>query len=497
MQLAKIIEHAACNGLHTQGAALDRVVTSITLDSRQCNEGTLFIALKGAAQDGAAFIPDALARGCRMILAQDATLSTRHTDPAITWLITDDVRHAAAAFAAAFYTPKPGHLMAVTGTNGKTSTVHFCRQLLHYTGAQAASIGTLGIITHENTLWPNTEGLTTPDVIRLHQWLQQLAQQGVSHVAMEASSHGLHQQRMGSLDISVAGFTNLSRDHLDYHGSMDAYLQAKLLLFTEVLSPHGAAVINADTAVSSSVIAAAEARGARVLTYGRSAQDILLHSATPTPRGQHVSFSFMGQRVELEVPLIGDFQIENILCAAGMVHAAGIPRDTVIEGLAHVSAVPGRMQIAAHHAKGGAIIVDYAHTPDALERVLIAARPHVDAKAGGTLHVVFGCGGDRDPGKRPMMGKVATQLADNIVVTDDNPRTEHPAAIRKAIMEACINAEEISDRADAIQHSVNKMQAGDVLVIAGKGHEQVQIVGDVRTPFDDVHHAQLAAKALG
>lgn len=490
--LAKIIEQAGISHLSTHGR-LTAEVTDITVDSRQCTAGWIFAAVKGAHQDGTAYVPDAIARGATVILTEDPNLPNFHPQTYLTWLVVPDVRTAIAALAAVIYAPKPAHQLAVTGTNGKTSTVHFCRQLWYLAGMPSASIGTLGVVKNAGELVPGTEGLTTPDVSTLHRWLHQLQQQGISHVAMEASSHGLHQRRMAGLDVKTVGFTNLSRDHLDYHGSMDEYLAAKMLIITELLQPGGTAVINADCDVAAKVLNIAASRAdIRCITFGHAGKELQLQECIPTPRGQRVAFRMDGKDVALELPLIGDFQIENLLCALGMVWADGMAVDALLPLLPLVSGVPGRMQVAAHHHAGGAVIVDYAHTPDALERVLMAARKHVDAARGGRLHVVFGCGGDRDAGKRPIMGSIAAKLADVQTVTDDNPRTEDPASIRKSIMAACPQAVEIGDRADAIQHSINKMQAGDVLVIAGKGHEQVQIVGTVRTPFDDVRHAQLA-----
>jgi len=472
---------------------VDTDILGITADSRQVEPGFLFAALAGTEVDGAKFIPDAIAAGAAALLVSLETYQSGladDIDAAISLLPDRNPRRRYAKIVGRFYQPQPAHIAAVTGTNGKSSVAEFARQLWQAIGQPAASFGTLGLVApsrHESG------NLTTPDPADLHKTLSELANAGVNHVAVEASSHGLDQFRLDGLAIIIAAFTNLSRDHLDYHESMDEYFEAKLRLFTEVLDSDGVAVINADDAKGEELAAALEKRRIKILSYGLKASDILLKKVEPLPDGQRLSLNVLGKDVELNLPLIGGFQSMNALCALGIVLADGADQTQAMAALENLAGVRGRLELAARHASGAGIYVDYAHTPDALEHVLTALRPHTDKK----LKVVFGCGGDRDRGKRPEMGEIATRLADEIIVTDDNPRTEDAAPIRAEIMTACPEALEIGDRKEAIFAAVNGINEGDILVIAGKGHEQGQIIGDDVLPFDDVEVAKQAVAGGG
>lgn len=481
---------ALMTGTRTEAAA-DRLpdMTGLTADSRAVEPGFLFAALPGAQFDGRDFIDQAIARGAHAILAPTGTVLPADADGVE--LITDDrPRRQFARMAAAFYGKQPATIAAVTGTNGKTSTANFTRQIWERLGKTAASLGTLGITA------PGMEqygALTTPDPVALHASLAELADAGITHLAMEASSHGLDQHRLDGVRVTSAGFTNLSRDHLDYHGSMEAYLEAKARLFDDILAPGGTAVLNADAPECEALATRAEAAGRRVMRYGARGADIRLEALVPQPHGSRLSLNVLGRSFDLTLPLAGAFQAANALCALGLVLADGADLDEAIGALEDLNGVRGRMELVARHPNGAAIYVDFAHTPDALETVLEALRPHTM----GRLAVVFGCGGDRDPGKRPVMGATVARLADLPIVTDDNPRNEDPAAIRAAVMAACPGAEEIGDRAEAIRNAVAGLAPDDVLVIAGKGHETGQIVGEDVHPFDDSEHARTAAKTLG
>jgi UDP-N-acetylmuramoyl-L-alanyl-D-glutamate--2,6-diaminopimelate ligase len=390
--------------------------------------------------------------------------------------------------AARFFRAQPRTIAAVTGTNGKTSVASFTRQIWSHGGIQAASIGTLGLIA------PGVErpgALTTPDPVSLHQILSDLAADGVDHLAMEASSHGLDQYRLDGVRVTIAGFTNLSRDHLDYHRTMEAYLKAKLRLFASVMQPGGTAVLNADVPEFDAIKSVCAARGHRVMSYGRAGDDIALEASSPTPRGQALRLRIGGKAHDIEIPLAGSFQAANVLCALSMAIAGGADEDDALEALPTLIGAKGRMERVAE-LNGAPVYVDYAHTPDALENVLNALRPH----AAGRLIVVFGCGGDRDAGKRPIMGDIAARLADVVFVTDDNPRTENADAIRWAILggipKTAAPAREIGDRAAAIAAALRELEPGDVLLLAGKGHERGQIVGDKVLPFDDSEVARNA-----
>jgi UDP-N-acetylmuramoyl-L-alanyl-D-glutamate--2,6-diaminopimelate ligase len=464
---------------------LDPEIEGLTSDSRAVKPGDLFAALPGGRQDGRAFIDDALARGAVAVLAPSGTMLDRQH---ITLVTDDNPRRRFALMAALFYGRQPRCMAAVTGTNGKTSVANFTRQIWTRLGWPAASLGTIGLVAPGR----NEPGsLTTPDPVSLHRTLAELEADGVTHAAVEASSHGLDQYRLDGVALSAAAFTNLTRDHLDYHGSMEAYWQAKCRLFLDILPSWGTAVINADTAQAAALAALCRERGQQVLLYGRRGADIEIGAVRPTPRGQALALRVAGQRHQVELPLAGDFQAANAACALGLAIATGGDSTAATEALAGLEGVAGRLQWVASTARGADIYIDYAHTPDGLETALVALRPHTSAR----LLLLFGCGGDRDPGKRPLMGEIAARLADLVIVTDDNPRGEDPAQIRRAILAACPGAQEIGDRRAAIAAIIKAAGPDDVVVLAGKGHETGQIVQGRVLPFDDTAEARLAAKA--
>lgn len=460
----------------------------LTSDSRKVRPGFLFAALPGAKADGAAFIADAVRNGASCILAgPEASLPDELKNSSITLIQNVNPRREFARIAAEFYGRQPGVMAAVTGTNGKTSTAVFTQQIWEALGHKSVSIGTLGIrgagLDREGTH-------TTPDPAELHALLAELAEAGVTHAAMEASSHGLDQYRLDGVQLKAAGFTNLTRDHLDYHVTMEAYKTAKLRLFTELLEPGGLAVLNADAPEFAAFNEAALKAGRRVISYGRAGRDFKILEARPVPEGLAVSVELSGAAHDFTLPLIGAFQLYNALCAMGLSMAAP---EAVLPILKTVQGVPGRMQAVAGHPSGAGVYVDYAHTPDALENVLKAARPHTE----GRLVCLMGCGGDRDKGKRPVMGKISCDLADHVIVTDDNPRSEDPAAIRADVLAGCHGSfEEVGGRREAIRHAVKMLAAGDVLIVAGKGHEQGQIFKDRTEAFDDVSESQKAIEEL-
>jgi UDP-N-acetylmuramoyl-L-alanyl-D-glutamate--2,6-diaminopimelate ligase len=465
--------------------ANDPDIKGVTADSRAVRPGFLFAALPGAKVDGRQFVADAIGRGAAAIL-----VSANDTSPppaGVARLAADNPRRAYALLAARLFARQPAHVAAVTGTNGKTSTVHFLRQIWSRLGLGAASLGTLGVIGPDGeTRRPG--GLTTPDPADLHQILADLTQAGVDHLALEASSHGLAQYRLDGVRLAAAAFTNLTRDHLDYHRDMAVYLAAKRRLFAELLPERATAVVRQGAPGADDILAACRARGLKVVTYGAAGSDIALRDIRATPGGQRLDLAVFGVRSAIEFPLPGAFQADNALCALGLALACGADPARASATLARLAPVPGRLERAGVARSGAQVYVDYAHTPDALANVLAALRPHERGK----LAVVFGCGGERDPGKRAEMGRVAARLADAVVVTDDNPRGEDAALIRRAILAACPGADEIADRRLAIRAAVARLGAGDVLLLAGKGHERVQIVGSEARPFDDVAEARAA-----
>jgi len=465
-------------------------ITGLTADSRHVEQGFLFAAIPGSRVDGRRFIPNALDAGAAAILSTTDVQPDAFADASATLITDPEPRRQLAWMADRFFDAQPATQVAITGTNGKTSVAAFVQQIWTALGHKAASMGTLGI------RGPGVDrygALTTPDPVSLHRDLADLTKAGIDHLAIEASSHGLDQFRLDGLRLTAAGFTNLSRDHIDYHGTMAAYLASKLRLFTELMPSGGTAVLNADSEVYDAVRDAAVDAGLAILTYGRNADDdgIRLNALTPTADGQKLDLSVAEKDAVVDLPLAGDFQAWNALCALGLVLATGGSQQPAMAALSTLQGAPGRIEHVGSRTNGSAVYVDYAHTPDALETVLKALRPHTE----GRLIVIFGCGGDRDPGKRPMMGAAAAEFGDRVVVTDDNPRSEDPAEIRAAALAACPDAEEIGDRRAAIVESTARLQPGDVLVVAGKGHEQGQIVGDATLPFDDATVAREAIAA--
>jgi len=478
-------------GLTAQGGR-DVRVTGLSVDSRAVKEGHLFAALPGSRVHGAEFIQYALRQGAGTILtdrdgARIAADVIADSDVAL--VLAEDPRQALAFAAALWFGKQPETVVAVTGTNGKTSVATFTRQIWALLGLPSVNLGTTGVEGAYETPLAHT----TPEPITLHRVLAEIAEAGVDHVAMEASSHGLAQRRLDGVNVAAGGFTNLSQDHLDYHANFGEYFAAKAGLFTRVISDDGAAVINLDDPRGPQMAEIAMDRGQDLITVGRGPEaNLRIRGQRYDATGQDLRFDWNGRPYQVRLNLIGGFQAENVLCAAGLVIASGCDPARTFEVLHDLKGVRGRMQLAATRDNGGAVFVDYSHTPEALRTALKALRPHVM----GRLIVVFGAGGDRDPFKRPMMGVAACENADVVFVTDDNPRSEDPAEIRAAILAACPEAHEVADRAEAILRGVDALQPGDALLVAGKGHETGQVVGDDVFPFDDVEQASVAVSAL-
>jgi UDP-N-acetylmuramoyl-L-alanyl-D-glutamate--2,6-diaminopimelate ligase len=460
---------------------VDTRVTGFAIDSRKVAPGTVFGAFRGSVSNGEDYIPNAVAAGAVAVFARPEAV----VEGAV-HIADAEPRRAFARAAAKFFAPFPDHVVAVTGTNGKTSTVELTRQLWRMGGFHAASIGTLGVTTADDSV---STGLTTPDIATFLSNVAGLRREGVTHVAFEASSHGLSQFRTEGLPVQAAAFTNLSRDHLDYHGTMEAYLQAKLRLFSEVVEPDGAAVVWMDDPASTRVAEIATERGLTLITLGQKGETFRLVERMPTQLGQTLRIEAGGTIHTVKLPLIGAYQAANALTAAGLVHATGGEIADIFALLARVQPVRGRLERAAISRAGAPIYVDYAHTPDGLEAAIQALRPHT----AGRLIVMFGAGGDRDRGKRPLMGNVAASLADHVIVTDDNPRSEDVAFIRREVMAGAPQATEIGGRREAIAAAIAEAGADDIVLLAGKGHEQGQIVGDRVLPFDDVQVARECA----
>ena len=460
---------------------VDTRVTGFAIDSRKVAPGTVFGAFRGTQLNGEDYIPNAVAAGAVAVFARPEAVveGAVHVADA-------EPRRAFARAAAKFFAPFPDTVVAVTGTNGKTSTVELTRQLWRMAGHHAASIGTLGVTTADDSV---STGLTTPDIVTFLSNMAGLRREGVTHAAFEASSHGLSQFRTEGLPVHAAAFTNLSRDHLDYHGTMEAYLEAKLRLFSEVVEPDGTAVVWMDDPASTRVAEIAVERGLRLITLGQKGESLKIVGRQPTQLGQTLTIEAEGKIHTIKLPLIGAYQAANSLTAAGLVLATGGEIDEVFARLARVQPVRGRLERAAISRAGAPIYVDYAHTPDGLEAAIQALRPHTT----GRLIVLFGAGGDRDRGKRPQMGVVATSLADHVIVTDDNPRSEDPAFIRREVLAGAPGAIEIGGRREAIEAAIAEAGANDIVLLAGKGHEQGQIVGDRILPFDDVQVARESA----
>ena len=451
----------------------DSEVTGFAIDHRKVAAGSVFGAFKGAVFNGEDYIPEAVERGAVAVVARPQATVERvpHID-------ADEPRRRFAELAASFYAPYPETIVAVTGTNGKTSTVEMTRQLWRMSGHRSASIGTLGVTTSDDQV---KTGLTTPDIVTFLHNMAGLKRMGIGHVAYEASSHGLDQHRAEGVPLAAAAFTNFSRDHLDYHQTMEAYFEAKMRLFDELLPSGAPAVVWTDDAKSAEVIERARKRGHELLTVGRSGETIRLVEQVPTPLGQTLILEHGGKQHRLALPLIGAYQASNVLTAAGLVLATGGAWDATFSAMQRVAPVRGRLERAVISRAGVPVYVDYAHTPDALEAAVAALRPHVE----GRLVTVFGAGGDRDQGKRPEMGRVAVATSDMVIVTDDNPRSEDPARIRSEIMAGAPGAIEVAGRREAIAKAIEIAEAGDIILLAGKGHETGQIIGDRVLPFDD------------
>ena len=463
----------------------DVEVTGFALDHRQVAPGNVFGAFVGARVNGEDYIADAVQRGAVAVVARPEARveGARH-------IASAEPRQAFAALAARHFAPYPDTIVAVTGTNGKTSTVEMTRQLWRMMGHRSASIGTLGVTTADDQV---KTGLTSPDIVTFLANMAGMRRMGISHVAYEASSHGLDQYRAEGVPVKAVAFTNLSRDHLDYHADMDAYFAAKMRLFDEVVADDGTAVVWADDARSGEVIARAEARGLKLVTVGVAGETIRLVSRQSTPLGQTLVLRYDGAEHRLSLPLIGAYQAANVLVAAGLVLATGGEWAATLLSMSRIAPVRGRLERAVISRDGAPVYVDYAHTPDAVEAAIAALRPHVE----GRLITVIGAGGDRDEGKRSAMGDVAARLSDVVIVTDDNPRSEDPAAIRRAMLAGAPAATEIGDRREAIAAALAMARSGDIVLIAGKGHEQGQIVGAGENervlPFDDVTVARECA----
>jgi UDP-N-acetylmuramoyl-L-alanyl-D-glutamate--2,6-diaminopimelate ligase len=461
-----------------------REISGLSADSRTVGANFAFFALPGSKADGAGFAAQAVARGAVAVIGQHAI----DVGSAI-FVEVPDARRALALAAARFYPAQPETIAAITGTSGKSSVAAFTRQIWLALGHRAASLGTIGLVAPSGEVYGS---LTTPDPISLHKTLDELAQDGVTHLAFEASSHGLDQRRLDGVRLCAGAFTNLSRDHLDYHPDMDSYLAAKLRLFDTLLAPGQAAVIEADNDVAEKVIAACTARGLRLFTVGRKGEAIKLLRATPENFATALTLEHADRTYSVYLPLAGDFQVQNALVAAGLALATGGTAERVFAALENLQGASGRLELIGRRA-GAPIFVDYAHKPDALDNVLRTLRPLARRR----LIVVFGCGGDRDKGKRPIMGELAARLADDVIVTDDNPRSENPAQIRAEILAGAravsgAKVEEIGDRGQAIAAGVARLGEGDVLLVAGKGHETGQIVGDRILPFSDQQSVRAA-----
>ncbi len=476
----------------TPTRGLNVPILGMAVDSREVHPGFLFAAMPGSQVHGGEFIQYALRQGATSVLtdAQGAEIAKAElAESGASVCIVEDPRQALAYAAALYFGAQPATMVAVTGTNGKTSISTFCRQIWEEMGEQAVNLGTTGV----EGSWTAPLAHTTPEPITLHRTLANAAQNGVTHAAMEASSHGLEQRRLDGVTLAAAGFSNFTQDHLDYHETFAAYFAAKMGLFDRVLSADGVAVINTDDAVGEDVVKIAQNAGHAVLKVGRKPDaDLRLSAQRFDATGQDLLFDWNGKPFKARLPLVGGFQGENVLLAAALVIASGAVATDVFDALVGIAPVRGRMELAATRTNGASVFVDYAHTPDAVKTALTALRPHVM----GRLIVVVGAGGDRDPGKRILMGQAAAENADVVFVTDDNPRTEDPAAIRQMVMSGAPAATEVADRAEAILRAVDALGPGDTLLIAGKGHETGQIVGTDVLPFDDVEQASIAVAAL-
>lgn len=462
----------------------DVEISMITADSRKVVAGALFAAIPGTAFDGRDFIENAIARGASAILSTKGL-----AEMPIAYIGVEEPRLTYSQIAARFHAGQPDILVAMTGTNGKSSTVEFLRQIWAYAGLKAACFGTLGVQSPQG-YQPLTH--TTPDALALHKTLSELQANGVSHAAMEASSHGLDQYRLDGVQITAAGFSNLTQDHFDYHATMEEYFNAKARLFTELTPADAPVVINVNDEFGRRLSDICKARGQDVMRVGWTGEDIRIDEVMPRRASQVLTLIVRGTRYKVELPLAGEFQTLNAISALGLAIATGVAKDTAVAALGHLYGVAGRMERAGQHPNGAPVFVDFAHTEDGLEKLLRSVKPHTMGK----IVLVFGCGGDRDPDKRAKMGRTAAKLADDVIVTDDNPRTENAASIRKAVLAGCPDAAEIGDRANAIGEGLSRLGPKDCLVIAGKGHEQGQIIGDQIIPFSDAKVVRRKIKAL-
>ncbi|MDO9412056.1 MAG: UDP-N-acetylmuramoyl-L-alanyl-D-glutamate--2,6-diaminopimelate ligase [Pseudolabrys sp.] len=449
-------------------------VTGVTSDSRKVEKGFVFVAIAGTKADGAQFAIKAAQAGAAAIIGERKPDGLPGT---VAFVAVKNARRALSLAAANFYARQPATTVAVTGTSGKTSVAAFTREIWTTLGEQAASVGTVGVVSPKGEEYGS---LTTPDPVELHRTLDRLAGEGITHLALEASSHGLDQHRLDGVRIAAGAYTNLSRDHLDYHPTLQAYLDAKMRLFSDLIAPGGTAVINVDDEQAAQVVAVARKRGLKIMTVGAGGDDIKITGDAINGFAQAVDLVHGGHTYRVKLPLVGSFQVQNAVVAAGLVIATGGDPARVFKALEKLTGAKGRLELSGTY-HGAPIFIDYAHKPDALEKSLAALRPYVSGK----LIVVFGCGGDRDTGKRPIMGRIAHDKADHVIITDDNPRSENPAAIRAAILAEAPGATEIGDRAQAIRTGITELNKGDVLLIAGKGHETGQIVGNTVLPFSD------------
>ncbi|MEJ8474685.1 UDP-N-acetylmuramoyl-L-alanyl-D-glutamate--2,6-diaminopimelate ligase [Roseibium algae] len=491
MQLDQLASGLTAPDLDLPNGFGDLAISGLTADSREVKPGFLFAALKGVQVDGTKFAGSAVEAGAVAVLcASEAVARLQSELPGdVVVMGSSDPRRALALLAAHFHSGQPQILVAVTGTSGKTSVAHFVRQIFQSAGHAAASLGTIGTVTADGRVYG---GLTTPDPVALHAELHKLENDGVTHVALEASSHGLDQHRLDGVRIAAAGFTNLGRDHMDYHSTIEDYLSAKLRLFKDLLPNGGAVVVDPGEAYADRVIAIAQERGLHLFTVGETGKDITLTGLRQAGFGQVLNLQTPRGEFTVTLPLIGRFQVSNALIAAGLAIAVGHETGLVLRALENLKGAPGRLEFAGRTQNGAMVVIDYAHKPDALENALAALRPFTDGK----LSVIIGAGGDRDPGKRLLMGQAAAEKADLVIVTDDNPRSEDPALIRKAVLEGAPDALEVADRGEAIRTAISRLQQGDVLCVAGKGHETGQIVGDTVLPFSD-HEAVVKAIAMG
>ena len=476
MKLRDLLPEAA---IDARQAAID--IAGLSADSRKVKSGYLFVAIAGAKADGTHFAKQAAAAGAAAVVAEQRP---EGLPSSVAYIQVDNARRALALAAAKFYPRQPQTIAAVTGTSGKTSVAAFTRQIWTTLGFQSASIGTVGVVSPKGEQYGS---LTTPDPVDLHRTLDRLAGEGVTHLALEASSHGLDQYRLDGVRIAAGGFTNLSRDHLDYHPTIEAYLAAKLRLFEDLIVAGGTAVVGIDDCYAGQVVDAARKRRLKIMTVGEQGEDIKLAGGSIDGFAQVIDVAHDGRRYKVKLPLVGAFQVQNAALAAGLAIATGAEPARTFAALEHLTGAKGRLELVGNR-NGAPIFIDYAHKPDALKKALASLRPY----AKGKLTVVFGAGGDRDSGKRPIMGRVATEGADRVIVTDDNPRSENPAAIRAAILADAPGAAEIGDRAEAIRKAIADLKGGDVLLIAGKGHETGQIIGDRVLPFSD-HDTVVAA----